>query len=114
MLRNHWYIGCPSSRLELNPQSTKILGQDLVLFRDSEGKAHALADRCCHRGYQLSCGKVVGDRIECGYHGWQYDKTGKCCRIPSLLPEQEIKSFYKINSYPCTERGSYVWVWVGD
>jgi phenylpropionate dioxygenase-like ring-hydroxylating dioxygenase large terminal subunit len=61
-----------------------------VLFRDDAGKPHALLNRCCHRGVQLSLGKVVDGAIACRYHGWRYDGSGRCIHIPSLTADGRI------------------------
>ena len=60
LLSNYWYIGMASSRLSASPLPFKLGDENLVLFRDQEGQPHALADRCCHRGFQLSRGKIEG------------------------------------------------------
>ena len=78
MLCNFWYIACAASRLGSTPLATRVLDQELVLFRDDAGKPHALLNRCCHRGVQLSLGKVVNGAIACRYHGWRYDGSGRC------------------------------------
>ena len=66
------------------PIRRRLLGEDLVLWRDSQGTAHALRDLCIHRGTALSLGRVVGDRLMCPYHGWQYGGDGVCKLIPQL------------------------------
>lgn len=114
MLRNHWYIACASSRLAAAPRAVRIGDNDLVLFRGAGGTPHALLDRCCHRGVRLSRGRVCGERIACGYHGWQYDGSGQCVHIPSLLEGRRIPPGYEVPSFPCVEQDAYVWVWVGD
>lgn len=60
-----------------------LLGQDLVLWCDEHGHAHALADQCPHRGARLSMGRVVGQHLQCAYHGWRFDGDGACRRIPA-------------------------------
>src|SRR6266852_4873618 len=114
MIRNYWYIACASSRLKDQPLAAKVLDQDLVLFRDRAGTAHALLDRCCHRGVRLSLGKVKDCRIACGYHGWEFNGDGKCVHIPSLISGREIPQAYGVPAFPLYERDSYVWVWIGD
>ena len=72
------------------PIRRRLLGEDLVLWRDSGGTPHALRDLCIHRGTALSLGRVVGDRIMCPYHGWQYGGDGVCTLIPQLAdPTQD-------------------------
>src|SRR5215471_18339077 len=113
MLRNFWYIACAALRLGSRPQATQVLGQELVLFRDDSGKPCALLNRCCHRGVQLSLGKVVDGAIVCRYHGWRYDSSGRCIHIPSLTAEEHIPKRAEVPVYPCIEQDGYVWVWMG-
>jgi nitrite reductase/ring-hydroxylating ferredoxin subunit len=114
MLENYWYAGSASSQLKDTPKAITILKDRIVLFRTAEGKAHALEDRCCHRGVQLSLGKVVGERIACGYHGWEYDGCGKCVHVPSFCDGTAIPAGFKVRSFPVVEQDHYVWVWVGE
>src|ERR1041385_5261181 len=69
MLRDYWYIACAASRLGAAPLAIKVLDQELVVFKDASGGAHALLDRCCHRGARLSLGTVTDGALACGYHG---------------------------------------------
>jgi phenylpropionate dioxygenase-like ring-hydroxylating dioxygenase large terminal subunit len=91
-----------------------MLGLDFVLFRDSEGQAHCLHDVCVHRGSSLSHGKLKGDCVECPYHGWQYDGSGTCKRIPSLDQGQKIPPRAKVDSYPTMEKYGLVFAFLGD
>src|SRR5471030_1064576 len=75
-VRNTWYPICPSTFVTDKPVSLRRAGYRMVLWRDFEGRVHALEDRCPHRGAPLSLGIVMGDRIACGYHGVQVNKDG--------------------------------------
>lgn len=108
-----WYVGAASSRLADVPVAIMIHGQAIVLFRDSTGCAQAIHDRCPHRGVALSLGTVSEGLIACPYHGWRFDGTGRCRHIPSLRPEQPIKTV-PVRAYPVAERDGYVWVWTGQ
>lgn len=66
------------------PHAVVLLGEDVVVWQTPGGALQAWADRCPHRGTQLSLGQVAGDRLECAYHGWQFDATGRCKVIPAL------------------------------
>lgn len=91
-------------------------GTDIALFRRSDGAVAAVEDRCAHRHLPFSeMGKVEGDRITCGYHGWQYDGAGRCVKIP-LLPDQERGPCERvaIRAFPTGERYGLVWVFPGD
>jgi phenylpropionate dioxygenase-like ring-hydroxylating dioxygenase large terminal subunit len=75
----------------------------------------ALKDLCPHRGTPLSCGHFDGQEVECCYHGWRFDLTGRCTAIPSLAPEQAVDlSKIRVKSYLCREVQGNIWVFVGD
>ncbi len=85
-----------------------------MLFRDSGGRPQALLDRCAHRGMALSAGRVVGDCVQCPYHGWQYDGSGQLCALPALASGETMPKPRAMRSYPATEQDGHVWVWIGD
>ncbi len=114
MLKNKWYLICPSDELEKIIVKKKILGEDIILFRNKDGEVAALEDRCCHRNVNLSLGYLNDNTIVCGYHGWEYDKTGTCVRIPSQLPGDKIPPQAKIKSYPTKDFNRWVWIFMGD
>jgi phenylpropionate dioxygenase-like ring-hydroxylating dioxygenase large terminal subunit len=114
MLRNYWYIACPSSRLSIRPAASQVFDHNLVLFRDTSGSPGALRDRCCHRGVRLSLGRVTSGSLECRYHGWRYNCTGQCVHIPSLLQDERIPEGAEVESYLCYEQDGYVWIWMGE
>lgn len=105
-----WYVACESRELRSAPMSRTLLDTPVVLFRDGEGKASALLDRCAHRNVPLSLGRRVEGRLECAYHGWQYDGGGVCRKIPGLLRDADRVSRY-VPSFPVRERDGFVWVW---
>jgi phenylpropionate dioxygenase-like ring-hydroxylating dioxygenase large terminal subunit len=70
--------------LGAEPLAVQLLGQDVVLWRDSRGGVHAADDRCPHRGAALSLGRVQGDTLECAYHGWSFNGRGQCVAVPAL------------------------------
>jgi nitrite reductase/ring-hydroxylating ferredoxin subunit len=88
---------------------TRILGREIVVWRDGSGIAHAWDDRCPHRGMRLSLGFVRGDEIACLYHGWRYDAAGRCRHIPAhpdLVPPETIR----VPVHETTERLGMTWV----
>jgi vanillate O-demethylase monooxygenase subunit len=109
--RSHWYAAAYSHEVGQKPLSRMILGSDLVFFRDGEGVARALDDRCAHRAAALSCGRVVDGALECFYHGLRYDGSGKCVKVPS---QSAIPPLLRVKSYPAIEKCGYLWVWMGD
>jgi vanillate O-demethylase monooxygenase subunit len=77
-VRNAWYIAAWGDEVADKPLARRILNEPVVLFRDGQGRAAALADRCCHRSAPLSLGRCVAEGIECGYHGLVIDTDGQC------------------------------------
>jgi phenylpropionate dioxygenase-like ring-hydroxylating dioxygenase large terminal subunit len=113
VLRRFWYPLMPMRELAPGPKAFTLLGQPLVLWRDADGKPAALIDRCCHRTAKLSIGFVADGAIACGYHGWTYDRTGRCIRIPQLKGEAPLPK-YGVDAYRAEERYGYVWVCLGE
>jgi len=97
------------SDLADRPLALQLLGQDLVLWRDSKGAVHAAADRCPHRGAALSMGRVQGDTLECGYHGWRFDGRGQCVAVPAL-PDFKPPIEHRACAY--SARLAYGLIWV--
>jgi phenylpropionate dioxygenase-like ring-hydroxylating dioxygenase large terminal subunit len=110
-IRNCWYVAAWPHEITDQPLARMILGEPLVLYRQSDATVVALLDRCAHRSMPLSLGKVCGDRIVCSYHGMAYDKTGRCVRIPA---QDTIPTAAKVRSYPVVEHNKAVWIWMGD
>ena len=73
-----WYVVARSSELKDQPLSLTLWKEEIVLYRDRAGKVQALEDRCPHRQVKLTQGRVVGNQLECAYHGWQL----RCCSLP--------------------------------
>jgi phenylpropionate dioxygenase-like ring-hydroxylating dioxygenase large terminal subunit len=95
------------------PLAVRLLSRELVLWRDASGTAHAFADRCPHRGTKLSLGRVLhlesGSRLECAYHGWQFDEDAACRHIPAL-PDFMPPTSHKACAHEVCERQGLVWV----
>lgn len=114
MLTNKWYLVCPSAELKNELKKYKILGREIILYRNPGGTITALEDRCCHRNVNLSLGYLNNERVVCGYHGWEYDKTGDCVKIPSQLPGDKIPPTAKIKAYPVRDFNRWVWIFIGE
>jgi phenylpropionate dioxygenase-like ring-hydroxylating dioxygenase large terminal subunit len=110
-LRNYWYVAAWADEVSRAPMGRIICNEPILLFRKQDGSVVALEDRCCHRRVPLHIGAVIGDTIQCGYHGFTYDETGKCIRVPGqdIVPPQA-----RVKSYPVVERDTMIWVWLGD
>ena len=109
--RNSWYIAAWGDEVGDAPLARRICNDPVVLFRDREGRAAALADRCCHRAAPLSRGTVVEQGIQCGYHGLIIDSAGKCVKVPG---QRLIPGDAAVKSYPLVEKNQLIWVWMGD
>ena len=79
--RNAWYLAAWNGEIGDKPLARTLLGERIVLFRGTGGAIAALEDRCCHRRAPLSKGRVIGDRLQCGYHGFTFDASGACVAI---------------------------------
>lgn len=109
-LKNAWYVAAWIDEISCAPFTRTILNEPIVMFKTSVGIV-ALEDRCCHRGLPLSMGKVVGDHVQCGYHGLEFNYRGACVKIPG---QSKIPPGAQVRSYPVLERWGMVWIWTGQ
>jgi phenylpropionate dioxygenase-like ring-hydroxylating dioxygenase large terminal subunit len=114
IFRRYWHAVMPLSMLADGPKPFTLLGEAIVLFLDADGAPAALRDRCCHRTAKLSKGWCEGGRIVCGYHGWNYDGTGRVVKIPQYAPDRPIPEDYRTTAYHCTAKHGYAWVALED
>ena len=110
-LMNAWYAAAFDSEVTRTPLGRTLLDLPVVLYRTEAGTAVALHNRCSHRFVPLSAGRLVGDAIECGYHGLRFDRAGECVFNPhaSAVPKAA-----RIRSFPVLERHGVVWFWPGE
>lgn len=110
-LNNAWYVGALSTEVTRQLRSVRMLNQDLLFYRKEDGTAVVLEDACPHRMLPLSMGRLIGDTVECGYHGLTFDCSGKCVKAPgtNMIPKSAV-----VRQYPSVERYGLVWVWMGD
>ena len=109
-LRACWHPVAYAADVGHAPRATTLLGEPLVLWRDSRGIAHAFRDVCVHRGTALSLGAVDRDEIVCAYHGWRYRGDGVCTTIPQLADPARVPARARAIAYPTSERYGIVWV----
>ena len=111
-LKNCWYVAGWSKdyKAELRPQ--KILGENIVFYRQRDGKAVALEDACPHRKLPLSQGQLCDDTVICGYHGLTFDGSGTCVDAPTQ--RDNIPKRATVKSYPVIDRYRLLWIWMGD
>ena len=110
---NCWYMIAKSSEVGKQPVKREIWNQSVALFRTANGGIHALEDRCAHRLVRLSFGRVIEDKIECAYHGWQFNGAGQCVHIPHLSSKPSLPNC-RVKSFPLVEKHGFVWIFPGD
>ena len=114
-LLNTWYMAGWASELGTEIMlPRRLLDQPILMFRDGNGLAHALHDRCPHRFVPLSKGRLIAEKgtVQCGYHGLQFDGSGRCAHNPHGAGT--IPSAAKVRAYPLVERHACLWIWMGD
>jgi len=110
-LTRFWYPLCFSQELKARPLARRLLGTPLVVFRDQAGKPGTLLDRCPHRNVPLSLGRVgATGKLECAYHGWQFEPNGMCAFVPGLLDPSDAKA-RRVPSFATLEQDGLVWVY---
>jgi len=108
-LTRYFYVACLAEELGAAPLARTIAGIPVVVFR-SNGRAAALVDRCPHRNVPLSLGRVLPDgRLECPYHGWQFDCEGVCQKIPGLIEDGAARE-RRAEACAVREQDGLVWV----
>lgn len=95
------------------PVRVRVMGEDLVAFRDTEGRVGLLDPRCPHRGANLFFGRNEQCGLRCAYHGWKFDVDGRCVELPTLPPESTFRDRVRVAAYPVREWGDFVWAYLG-
>ncbi len=115
-LKNYWYPAIPASGVgSKKPVGLKLLGEDLVLFRDQKGEVQALWDYCPHRGAYLSWGDCFWKGfVSCPYHGATFDGNGECVEFITEGPDSKMVGRVKAKKYPTLTLKGMVFVWMGD
>jgi phthalate 4,5-dioxygenase oxygenase subunit len=116
MLRQYWHPVLLSTELperDGNPIRVRLLGEDLIAFRDSGGRPGMLGDHCSHRGASLFFARNEDNGLRCVYHGWKYDVEGRCVEMPNEPAESNFKDKVRHLAYPCAERGGVIWCYMG-
>jgi vanillate O-demethylase monooxygenase subunit len=104
-----WHPVAYAHEVADRPVAATLLGEAVVVWRTSDGRAHAMRDLCIHRGTALSLGWIADDCLVCPYHAWRYDATGACVRIPQTA-EPTIPAKARTPAYRCQERYGLLWV----
>tara|TARA_Y100000996_G_scaffold32417_2_gene22900 strand:+ start:307 stop:1662 length:1356 start_codon:yes stop_codon:yes gene_type:complete len=115
MMRQYWLPFGYSWEYEENdqPQRIRLLGEDLIVWRSSEGELAVTQPNCPHRGVNFFYGRNEESGIRCAYHGWKFDISGQCIEMPNEPAESNFKYKVKIKSYRCADFGGVAWVYMG-
>lgn len=115
LLRRYWMpIACTGELTEQKPiKAARLLGEDLVVYRDKSGRYGVVAEQCPHRKASLAFGRVDEEGIRCPYHGWKFDGTGKCLEQPAEPESGGFKDKIKHIAYPAQRLGGLIWTYMG-
>ncbi len=116
LMRQYWIPALMSSELPTPdgpPQRIRLLGEDLIAFRDSDGRVGVLGVHCPHRGASLFFGRNEESGLRCVYHGWKFDVDGNCIDMPNEPAESSFKNRVHQTAYPCRELGGLIWTYMG-
>ncbi len=116
LMRRYWIPAAFSNQIEkpdCPPVRVRLMGENLVLFRDSDGNPGLLGEYCPHRTASLFYGRNEEGGLRCVYHGVKFDIHGKCLDVPCVPPGSNVKDQVRAKSYPCIERGDMVWTYMG-
>ena len=115
MIPNQWYAVLESREVRRGRLlGVTRMGERLAFARDTTGKVMCLRDKCAHRGAALSLGALCGDQVQCPFHGFQYDCTGRGRLIPANGNNAPVPERFKIVSYPCAEKHGFIFIWWGE
>ena len=114
LLRRYWHpvAGARELTAEQPKKRIKIMGEELVLYRDEKGGYGLVAERCSHRGTSLYYGFLEDGCIRCPYHGWLYDKTGQCVEQP-FEPNPKFREHTRHTAYPVEKLGGLLFAYLG-
>src|SRR5947209_835283 len=116
VMRRYWMPALLSSELpqpDSDPVRVRLLGEDLVAFRDSNGQVGLLQNNCPHRGASLFFGRNEEAGMRCVYHGWKFDTSGQCIDMPNEPAESDFRTKVKAIAYPTIDKAGVVWAYMG-
>ncbi|MCG8347782.1 MAG: aromatic ring-hydroxylating dioxygenase subunit alpha [Chloroflexales bacterium] len=115
MIPNMWYAVLESNEVKPGkPYGFKRMNEELVFWRDNEGKIVVMRDLCPHRQAKLSLGKVVDGNIQCHFHGFQFDRKGTCQLVPANGRNGPKPKIFQCWTYPVQEAHDFIWIWSGE
>jgi phenylpropionate dioxygenase-like ring-hydroxylating dioxygenase large terminal subunit len=114
-LRNYWYPVLQSEELGAEkPVAFRVLGENLVAWRDQHGQPCVVVDRCPHRSIKLSVGRILEGELQCVLHGLRFNGAGTCTLIPWEKERSATHERVAVTAYPARELGGYIWAYIGD
>jgi 5,5'-dehydrodivanillate O-demethylase oxygenase subunit len=115
LLRRFWQPLCPAGEItaESPKKRVRILGEDLLVFRDGQGQLSCVEEHCKHRGASLYYGFIEDNGLRCCYHGWLYDSDGRCIEQPFEPANSKFKDEMRLKSYPVRELGGLLFTYMG-
>ena len=114
LMRRYWMPVAAASELKENPtKAVRLMGEDLVLYKDRSGVLGLIQESCPHRRVNLLYGIPEEHGLRCPYHGWLYDETGQCLEMPAEAPDSTFKDRVTVVSYPVEELGGLIWAYLG-
>lgn len=114
MIPNQWYVVLNSRQVKTGPVGVTRMGEKLVFWRDAAGQVHCLRDWCVHRGAALSKGQILHNHLQCPFHGFEYDGTGRVVVIPGNGRQASVPERFVGHGYPTHEAHGFIWIWWGD
>ncbi|WP_298017431.1 Rieske 2Fe-2S domain-containing protein [uncultured Parasphingopyxis sp.] len=117
LMRQHWIPACMIEEVadpDCTPLRVRLLGENMVVFRDSEGRIGVLDELCPHRRASLVFGRNEECGLRCLYHGWKFDVDGNVLEMASEPEDSHMRGKVKARAFPAIESAGFVWVWMGD
>lgn len=111
LIRNCWYVAGLLEEFGRELKERYLLGDSVLMYRTSDGTPVVMQNRCAHRSFPLSHGRLEGDEVVCMYHGLRYDARGECTGAPMI---KRAAAHAKLRRYPTVVKGPLVWAWLGD
>ena len=116
LMRRHWLPACMSEEIaepDGTPLRVRLLGENLVAFRNSDGKVGLIDHVCAHRCASLFFGRNEENGLRCLYHGWKFDIEGRCVDVPNEPAGSKFHEQVRITAYPCVEKNGIIWAYLG-
>ena len=117
LMRQYWFPALPSREFpdaDGEIKRMRLLGENLVMFRDTDGRVGALAEACPHRGASLYFGRNEACGLRCPYHGWKFDVDGRCVDMPTEPEGSNFINKVRARAFPCRDVNHMIWIYMGS